>query len=116
MNGFDMNYLCIFAAMPVILLASSCNKIESLSKDREALEAEFLQSSIELQGLDTQYAALDAHASDQIQPEQQHAEWVKKNTALQQKLADLSKTCTQGDELLKKVRSKLEAYKALSAQ
>lgn len=108
-----MNHLCIFTALAGIALASSCEKHEPLSKEQAALDAEFDQASGELQGLEAQIAALgNTHGL----PEQQHANWLRVNADLEQTLAGLSKKCSQGDELLKKIHDKLDAYKSLNNQ
>lgn len=109
----NMKHLCIFTAMAGIALASSCDKHEPLSKEQTAMDAEFEQANGELQSLDAQIAAL---GSTHGLPEQQHANWLKMNTALEQTLASLSKKCSQGDELLKKLHDKLDAFKALNDQ
>lgn len=111
-----MNYPCILTALAGVLLASSCDKLKSLSKEQTRLEAELQQGSGELQSLESQYASLNTQVGGSMPPEQQHAGWEKKNADLKQTLAELSKKCTQGDELLKKAHAKLDAYKALNAQ
>ncbi len=108
-----MNYRCIFTALTGILLASSCDKHEVLSSEQAGLDAEIQQGIAELQSLDSQIAALN---TNNVLPELQHGNWLKKNISLEKGLADLSKKCTQGDELLKKLHAKLDAYKALNAQ
>ncbi len=112
---FNMNYPCIFTALAGILLASSCDKNEPLSKERAGLEADFTHGNEEMGNLDAELAQ-GTNTIDLNLLEQQHAEWVKYNASIEQALAGLSKKCTQGDDLLKKVQSKLDAYKALSAQ
>jgi hypothetical protein len=109
-----MNYLCIFTALAGILLAS-CDKNEPMSKEQAALEAQFNQGSEEMGNLDAELIQ-GTNTFDLNLLEQQHVEWVKYNASIEQALAGLSKKCTQGDDLLKKVQSKLDAYKALSAQ
>jgi|GEM_PF-3575658 len=110
---FNMNHLCIFTALAGIALASSCEKHKPLSKEQAAINAELEQASGELQSLDAQIGAL---GSTHGLPEQQHANWLKVNAALEQTLAGLSKKCSQGDELLKKLHDKLDAFKALNDQ
>lgn len=112
---FNMNYPFIFTALAGILLASSCDKNELISKEQAALEAEFLKGNEELQQLDAELVQ-GTNTLDPNLLEQQHMEWVKYNASIEQALAGLSKKCTQGDDLLKKVQSKLDAYKALNAQ
>ncbi|MFZ2276888.1 MAG: hypothetical protein WAW39_03775 [Prosthecobacter sp.] len=110
-----MNYPCIFTALAGILLAASCDKNESMSKQQAGLEAEFLQGNEELRQLDAELV----HGTNTIDLNvltQQDMEWVKYNAAIEQALAGLKKKCTQGDDLLKKVQSKLDAYKGLNAQ
>lgn len=111
---FNMNYPCIFTALAGILLAS-CDKNEPLSTERAALEAEFLQGNEVMGNLDVELAQ-GTNTIDLNQLEQQHVGWVKYNAAIEQALAGMSKKCNQGDELLKKVQAKLDAYKALNAQ
>lgn len=110
---FNMNYPCTFTALAIILLASSCDKHEPLSKEQAGLDAEIDQINGEMQSLDAQIATM---GSNNVLPELQHANWLKNNKAIEQALADLTKKCTQGDELLKKIHVKLDAYKALNAQ
>ncbi len=112
---FHMNHPCIFTALAGILLASSCDKNEPLTKEQAGLEAAFLQGNEELQHLDAELVQ-GTNTIDLNLLEQQHMEWVKYNASIEQALAGLSKKCTQGDDLLKKVHAKLDAYKALNAQ
>lgn len=112
---FNMNHPYIFTALAGILLASSCDKNEPMSKEQARFEAEFNQGNEEMLRLDTELAQ-GTHTADLSLLEQQHVESVKYNAAIEQALAGLSKKCTQGDDLLKKVHSKLDAYKALNAQ
>ena len=110
-----MNFPCIFTALAGILLASSCDKNEPISKEQAGLEAGFNQGNEEMQNLDAELVQ-GTNTIDLNLLEQQHMEWVKYNASIEESLAGLSKKCTQGDELLKKVQSKLGAYKALNAQ
>lgn len=111
---FNMNYPCIFTALAGILLAS-CDKNEPKSKEQAALEAEFIHGNDEMGNLDAELIQ-GTNTINLNLLEQQHVEWVKYNAAIEQALAGLSKKCTQGDDLLKKVQTKLDAYKALNAQ
>lgn len=86
-----------------------------MSKEQAALEAQFIQGNEEMGNLDAELAQ-GTNTTDLNLLEQQHVEWVKYNAAIEQALAGLSKKCTQGDDLLKKVQTKLDAYKALNAQ
>lgn len=110
-----MKSLFVFTGLAGILLASSCDKQNALSKQQAELEREFVQSNKEMRDLDAELAQ-GTHTIDMKLLEQQHMEWVKYNAAIEQALAGLSKKCTQGEDLLKKVHSKLDAYKALNAQ
>lgn len=110
-----MNYPCIFTALAGILLAGSCDKHERMSKEQALLEAEFLQGNEELQHLDAELMQ-GTNTIDLNVLAQQHMEWVKYNAAIEQAMTGLKKKCTQGDDLLKKVQSKLDAYKGLNAQ
>jgi hypothetical protein len=112
---FNMNYPCIFTALAGILLASSCDKNEPMSQEQARLEAEFNRGNEEMRNLDAELVQ-GTNTIDLNLLEQQHVECVKYNAAIEQALAGLSKKCTQGDDLLKKVHSKLDAYKALNAQ
>lgn len=86
-----------------------------MSKEQAGLEAEYLQGNEELQHLDAELLQ-GTNTIDLNLLVQQHVEWVKYNAAIELALAGLNKKCTQGDDLLKKVQSKLDAYKALNAQ
>lgn len=111
----NMKYPCIFTALAGILLTGACDKNESMFKEQAGLDAEFLQGNEELQHLDAELVQ-GTNTIDLNVLAQQEMEWVKYNAAIEQAVAGLKKKCTQGDDLLKKVQSKLDAYKALNAQ
>ena len=110
-----MNHPCIFTALAGILLAGSCDKNEPIFKEQAGLEAEYLHGNEELQQLDTELVQ-GTNTIDLNVLTQQHMEWVKYNAAIELAISGLNKKCTQGDELLKKVQSKLDAYKGLNVQ
>lgn len=110
-----IKYPCSFLALAGILFTSSCDKNEPLTKKQAGLETELKLGSEEMQTLDAELAQGSKNINLNL-VRQQHVEWVKYNASLEQALAGLKEKCTQGDELLKKVHTKLEAYKALNAK
>ncbi|MFN0080729.1 MAG: hypothetical protein ACKVY0_30030 [Prosthecobacter sp.] len=112
-----MKHLLIITGLAGLLLASSCEKHDLLLKERADVEAAIKQGNDDLQALDAKIFTFGANPeSALINLERFHADWMKKNASLEQELAYISKKCSDGEDALKKMRPRLDSYKAKFAR
>jgi hypothetical protein len=108
-----MKHPLIITGLAGLLLASSCEKHDLLLKERADVEAAIKQGSDDLLALDNKIFTFGANPeSAAINLERLNAGWVQKNAQLEQEMALLSKKCSDGEDELKKLRPKLDSYKA----
>ncbi len=108
-----MKHPLIITGLAGLLLASSCEKHDLLLKERADVEAAIKQVNDDLLALDNKIFTFGANPeSAAINLERLYADRVQKNTQLEQELALLGKKCSDGEDALKKLRPKLDSYKA----
>ena len=111
-----MRHFLIFTVLTGLLMTTSCSKHRELLKEQSLLNMEITQKTEELRSLDTQLASLGLTTTDRSILQQQNLISEKKNAALEQDVAELTKKCSLGNELLKEARTKLGKLTSPSAR
>ncbi|MDZ4405198.1 hypothetical protein [Prosthecobacter sp.] len=112
-----MKLILIFTGLAALLLTSSCEKHNTLLNERARIEAEIKQCQETLQALDAKFETLGANAVSAVTVfERQQAEWMQKNTRLEQELAYISNKCSDGEEALKQARPRVDSFKSKFAR
>lgn len=108
-----MKRTLLFTGLAVAFSASSCDKPDTLLKERAVLETQIEQGQEELKALDSQFAALGTDSvTAVIVSERQSADLLQKNTALEAELAQTGQKCAETEKRLNELLPKLELYKA----
>lgn len=108
-----MKLFVLFTALVGMVFLSSCEKHNRLIEEVKKIDAEIKQSYADLAVVDAKLATYGADADlAALSLERQHAEWTRKNAALEAELATKSKQCTEGEAAVKELRPKVDAYKS----
>lgn len=96
-----------------VLFLCSCDKHKLLMAERDQVESEIKRLLDEAKALDGKFFSLGIDASTaSMKLQMQNRDIAHKNSLLEQELASLSKKCTEGEEMVKSLRPRLESYKA----
>ncbi len=96
-----------------MLLVCSCDKHNVLLAERSRVEAEIKRGLEELSLIDQKSLSLGMDISvAHVSLDMQSKEWTRKNSFIEQELAQMNKKCVEGEAAIKVLRSRLDAYKA----
>lgn len=105
--------IVFYTGIAGMLLVCSCDKHNVLMAERMRVETQIKKAHEDLAALDAKAIAMGVDlAVAHVSVESQTANMKAKNTALEQELAVLSAKCEDGEETIKTLRAKLDAYKA----
>jgi len=102
-----------FMCLSSVLFLCSCDKHKLLMAERDQVESETKRMLEETKSLDSKFFSLGNEASTaSLTLQMNNRDLAYKNTLMEQELATLSKKCSEGEEMVKTLRPRLESYKA----
>jgi len=109
----DMKRYIIFTGVSGLLLICSCDKQNALIAERAQIEETLGKMQEEVKAMDASLLSLgsDPYIA-KINLDRQSGDLMKQGALLEKELADLSRKCTEGEESLERLRTRVDSYKA----